>query len=141
MTPKASEAIAGAELIVICPSNPIVSIGPLLALPGLREAVIEARAPVIAVSPLVNGRALKGPADRMLRSLGHAPSALGVARLYAGLVDGFVIDTSDDDLAEDIGRLGMRVLVTDAVMHNAADRGRLAAEVLEFGRSLVPVPA
>ena len=141
MTPRVREAIAGAELIVLCPSNPIVSIGPMVALPGLREAIIKAPAPVVAVSPLVNGRALKGPADRMLRSLGHEPSAFGVAKLYAGLVDGFVIDTSDDDLSEEIVQLGMRVLVTDAVMHDSADRGRLAAEVLEFGRSLVRVPA
>ncbi len=131
-------AMAEAELIVICPSNPIVSIGPILAVPGLRQALLAARAPVVAVSPIVGGKALKGPADRMLATLGHEVSAAGVASLYApdGLVDGLVIDVQDRALATRIESLGMRVLVTPTIMGGAEDRRRLAEETLGFGRTL-----
>ncbi len=98
---EVAAALEEAEVIVIAPSNPIVSVGPILAVPGLRQAIEAARAagtPVVAVSGIVGGRALKGPADRMLASLGHESSALGVARLYAGLADGFVLDPVDADL-------------------------------------------
>jgi LPPG:FO 2-phospho-L-lactate transferase len=121
------------DAIVVAPSNPIVSIGPLLALDGLRSAVAGARArgvPVIAVSGIVGGRALKGPADRMLVSLGHESSALGVARHYADWVDTFVIDTVDASLAPSIEALGLRVVVTDTIMSDDDARSRLAAEVL-----------
>ena len=89
-TPEVAAALAAADAIVVCPSNPIVSVGPILAVPGIREAIAAARSrgvPVVAVSPIVGGRALKGPADRMLVSLGHEASALGVARLYADIAD------------------------------------------------------
>ncbi|HEX7472531.1 MAG TPA: 2-phospho-L-lactate transferase [Candidatus Limnocylindrales bacterium] len=128
-----------AETIVIAPSNPIVSIGPILAVPGVRDLFAAARrggTPVLAVSPIVGGKALKGPADRMLVSLGHEPSALGVARLYAGLVDGFVVDAVDAALGPAVEALGMRVLVTDTVMTDDASRERLAREVLAFGRAV-----
>jgi LPPG:FO 2-phospho-L-lactate transferase len=114
-----------AEAIVIAPSNPIVSIGPILAVRGVRDLLAAARrggTPVLAVSPIVGGKALKGPADRMLTSLGHEPSALGVARLYAGLVDGFVLDALDAALAPDVEALGMATLVTDTVMTDYASR-------------------
>ncbi|HET9416798.1 MAG TPA: 2-phospho-L-lactate transferase, partial [Candidatus Limnocylindria bacterium] len=94
------EAIADADLVVIGPSNPIVSIGPILALPGIREAVADSA--TVAVSPIIAGRALKGPADRMLASLGHESSAVGVARIYDGLVHRFVIDEADASLAATI---------------------------------------
>jgi len=126
-----------AETIVIAPSNPIVSIGPILAVRGVRDLLAAARrggTPVLAVSPIVGGKALKGPADRMLVSLGHEASALGVARLYAGIVDGFVLDTVDAALAPTIDALGMRTLVTDTVMTDDASRERLAREILAFGR-------
>ncbi len=93
-TESVLHAIDEAELVVIGPSNPLVSIGPILELPGVRDAMLATSAPKVAVSPIVGGRALKGPADRMLISLGHESSALGVARLYAGLVDRFVLDVS-----------------------------------------------
>ena len=93
----------------------------------------------MAVSGIVGGRALKGPADRMLASLGHEPSALGVARLYAGLVDGFVIDSVDAQLRPAIEALGLAALVTDTIMTDDASRARLAAEVIAFGRPLQPV--
>ena len=130
------EALAGADLVIFCPSNPIVSIGPILAVPGMREALTASPAPRVAVSPIVGGRALKGPADRMLDSLGHEVSATGVARIYEGLVDGMVVDDEDGDERDFIEGLGMRVLATDAVMRDGADRARLAREVLEFGGGL-----
>jgi LPPG:FO 2-phospho-L-lactate transferase len=127
------EALGPTDAIVVAPSNPIVSIGPLLALDGLRSALAGARArgvPVIAVSGIVGGRALKGPADRMLVSLGHESSALGVARLYADWIDTFVIDTVDADLAPAIEAFGLRVVVTDTIMTDDNARARLAADVL-----------
>lgn len=141
VTGSAAAAIAAADLIVICPSNPIVSIGPMLLVPGLRDALVASDAPLVAVSPIVGGKALKGPADRMLTSLGHESSAAGVAALYTGLVDGFVLDTVDRDLESRIAGDGMRTLVTDAVMRDPADRGRLASRIVRFGLSLTRVPA
>ncbi len=130
------EAVSGADVVVLCPSNPVVSLGPILSVPGIREALTAAGAPKVAVSPIVDGRALKGPADRMLSSLGHEVSSAGVAALYEGLLDGMVIDRADEGQRGDIEDLGMRVLSTDAVMHDPADRERLAREVLEFGTGL-----
>jgi LPPG:FO 2-phospho-L-lactate transferase len=128
------EAFGAAEAIVVCPSNPIVSVAPILAVGGIRDAIDAARAAgvrVAAVSPIVGGRALKGPADRMLASLGHEVSALGVARILSGLVDAFVLDTIDAALATDVEALGMRAVVTDTVMTDDAARARLAREVID----------
>jgi LPPG:FO 2-phospho-L-lactate transferase len=128
------DTLGTTDAIVVAPSNPIVSIGPLMAIVGLRAAIATAHArgvPVIAVSGIVGGRALKGPADRMLVSLGHESSALGVARLYADWIDTFVIDTVDADLAQAIESLGLRVVVTDTIMTDDAARIRLASEVLQ----------
>ncbi len=130
------EALAAADVVVFCPSNPIVSVGPILALPGMREALASSSAPKVAVSPIVGGRALKGPADRMLASLGHEVSAAGVAAIYEGLVDGMVIDRVDVEERAGIEALGMQVLATDSVMRGAQDRARLAREVVEFGAGL-----
>jgi LPPG:FO 2-phospho-L-lactate transferase len=132
-TPEVLEALVLADAVVIAPSNPLVSIGPILAVPGMRDAIREARgrgAPVVAVSPIIGGRALKGPADRMLASLGHEVSALGVARLYADVTDGFVLDTEDAALAPAVEALGLRVVVTDTIMVDDNGRARLAGEVL-----------
>ncbi|CAN5750204.1 2-phospho-L-lactate transferase [soil metagenome] len=131
-----SEAVRNVDVIVICPSNPVVSIGPILAVPGMTEALTAATAPKVAVSPIVGGRALKGPADQMMQSLGHEVSATGVARVYDGLVDGMIVDRADASEQYGIERLGMEVLATDTVMKNQTDRARLAREVLEFGRRL-----
>ena len=131
------DALAEADAIVVCPSNPVVSIGPILAVPRMREAIAGSPAPKIAVSPIIGGRALKGPADRMLASLGHDVSAAGVARMYQGVVGGMVIDHADETEREEISTLRMDVLATDAVMRNEADRERLAHEVLDFVDSLV----
>jgi len=135
ITPEVRAAIEAADVIVIAPSNPIVSTGPILALPGVREALAAAAGsgtPIVAVSGIVGGRALRGPADRMLASLGLEPTALGVARIYDGIADRFVLDTVDRELATPIETLGMRTRVTDTVMTDDAARARLAAEVLEF---------
>jgi len=138
---RATNAVLGAldavDLVVFCPSNPVVSTGPILAVPGMREAIEASGAPKVAVSPIVGGRALKGPADKMLASLGHEVSAAGVARMYEGLVDGMVIDTVDEEDRRGIEALGMRVLETRAIMRDAPDRARLAREVIEFGAELV----
>ena len=136
-TGRVLAAISGAHAIVLCPSNPVVSVGPILALPGMTEALASSSAPKVAVSPIVGGRALKGPADRMLASLGHEVSATGVARMYAGLLDGMVVDRTDEGEQAGIETLGMRVLVTQSVMRDAEDRARLASETLEFSAGLV----
>ena len=134
--PDALTAIREASGVVIAPSNPIVSVAPILATPGMRDALAETPAPIVAVSPIVGGRALKGPAAQMLTTLGHEVSALGVARLYAGLIDGLVIDEVDRELTPAIELAGPRVLVTATVMGGEADRRRLATEVLDFAASL-----
>ena len=136
-TESVHAAISGADAIILCPSNPVVSVGPILALPGMMEALASSPAPKVAVSPIVGGRALKGPADRMLASLGHEVSSTGVARMYTDLVDGMVVDWIDEDEREAIESIGMRVLATDAVMRDAADRARLASETLQFGAGMV----
>jgi LPPG:FO 2-phospho-L-lactate transferase len=137
-TPAALNALASAEAIVVCPSNPIVSVGPILALPGMRAALDAVAAPVVAISPIIGGQALKGPAAQMLASLGHEVSALGVARIYGPLVDGLIIDLADEALAPEIEALGQQVLVTNTVMTNDDDRQQLAQETLEFARSIAP---
>jgi LPPG:FO 2-phospho-L-lactate transferase len=133
-TAQVSEALDSAAVIVIGPSNPIVSIGPIVSGPIAGCVAERARAgvPVVAVSPIVGGVALKGPADRMLASLGHETSALGVARIYQDLATAFVLDTVDAALETEIAALGLRTLVTDTVMADHAGRARLARTVLEF---------
>ncbi len=129
-TAEVLAAVAAADLIVLGPSNPIVSIGPILEIPGLRDAIAPASAGIIAVSPIVGGRALKGPADRMLVSLGHESSALGVARLYAGLVDTYVVDEEDANLAPAVEALGVRSVVLPTVMGAGEGRAALGTALL-----------
>ena len=114
----------------------MVSVGPILAVPGMREAVKFSSAPKVAVSPIVGGRALKGPADRMLASLGHEVSATGVAAIYEGLLDGMVVDREDEGERTGIEAMGMSVLSTDAVMRDEPGRQLLAREVLRFALEL-----
>jgi LPPG:FO 2-phospho-L-lactate transferase len=128
--PGVLEAIMTADVVVIAPSNPIVSIGPVLAVPGVRNAVRQRRESVVAVSPIVGGKALKGPADRMLRELGHEPSVVGVARLYAPLAGTLVIDEADRALADDVEAAGMRCVVTDTIMRDRAAAAALSTVVL-----------
>jgi LPPG:FO 2-phospho-L-lactate transferase len=128
--PGVLDAIAGAETVVVAPSNPIVSIGPVMAVPGMRSAVEARRDDVVAVSPLVGGRALKGPADRLLRELGHDDSVVGVARLYAPFVGTLVIDDADADHADAVRAAGLRCVVTDTIMRDPAAAAALCDVVL-----------
>jgi LPPG:FO 2-phospho-L-lactate transferase len=137
-TQEALDAIESAELIVFCPSNPIVSIGPLLAIPELRAAVERSRAPRIAVSPIVAGKALKGPADKMLASLGYEASAASVASILRPLIDGYVLDERDADAIPAIESLGLPAQALQTIMGGRDDRARLGREVIEFGLSLRP---
>jgi LPPG:FO 2-phospho-L-lactate transferase len=118
-------------VVVICPSNPIVSIGPILAVPGIRAAVEAGRERTVAVSPIVAGAALKGPADRLLAELGHEVSVVGVARLYAPLAATLVVDDADAELAPDVEAEGMRCLVAPTIMRGPAEAAALARVVLE----------
>jgi LPPG:FO 2-phospho-L-lactate transferase len=136
ITPEVAEALATADAIIFCPSNPLVSIGPILAVPGIRDALAASPAVTIAVSPIVGGKALKGPADRMLAEQGMEVSAYGVATGYVGLVDAMTIDALDADDAPRIASLGMAVQVAQTVMRSDADRQQLAREVLTFAASL-----
>jgi LPPG:FO 2-phospho-L-lactate transferase len=128
--PGVIEALRDADYVIICPSNPWVSIGPILAIGSLAEAIGEKS--VVAVSPIVGGKAIKGPAAKMYGELGIDPSAVAVARQYNGLLTGFVLDEVDRDLAGAAAIGGAQVLVTATVMKDAADRQRLAVEVLRF---------
>jgi LPPG:FO 2-phospho-L-lactate transferase len=121
------QAIAEADAIVIGPSNPVISIGPILALPGMREALRGAPAPVVAVSPFVAGRAIKGPTDAFCEHAGMALSAAGIARAYSDVIDGIVADEPSNGTPE---------LVTDTLMDTPEDRARLAREVLDFTTSV-----
>ncbi|HEX5147601.1 MAG TPA: 2-phospho-L-lactate transferase [Candidatus Limnocylindrales bacterium] len=137
-TARVAHAYATARAVLIGPSNPIVSIGPILAVPGMRQLLDGARSrgvPVVAVSGIVGGKALKGPADRMLVSLGLESSAQTVAEQYAPWLDGFVLDEVDRSLEPAIRALGLRTLVTDTIMADHAGRARLARTVLEFATS------
>jgi LPPG:FO 2-phospho-L-lactate transferase len=124
------------EAVVICPSNPLISVAPILAVGGLRDAIEGAKAPIVAVSPLVGGRALKGPAAKMMAELDLGSDALAIARFYAGLIDGLIIDEQDAGQAGPIEALGIRALVAPTVMTSLEDRIALAAAALEFARSL-----
>jgi LPPG:FO 2-phospho-L-lactate transferase len=129
--PGVVEAIRAAKTLILAPSNPFVSIGPVLAVPGIREALAATAATRIAISPIIAGQVVKGPAAQMLRSLGHEVSAVGVAACYRGLVDIMVIDEQDRDLAPRVEALGMRCVVTDTIMADDERKVRLARTVVE----------
>jgi LPPG:FO 2-phospho-L-lactate transferase len=128
--PGVLDAIATADSVIIAPSNPIVSIGPLLAVAGIRDALVAVRDRCVAISPIVAGAALKGPAARMLAELGHEASVLGVARLYRDLAATLVVDTADADAAGVIEAAGMRALVTNTIMSDIDKAAALAKVVL-----------
>jgi LPPG:FO 2-phospho-L-lactate transferase len=131
-TAEVLAALAAAEAIVIGPSNPVISIGPILALPGMREAIIGAAAPVIAVSPFVAGQAVKGPTDEFMAAIGRSPSAAGVASLYEGLLDGLICDEGDPDPPPE----DPRTLSCPTLMEGAAGRRELARRTLDFAASV-----
>jgi LPPG:FO 2-phospho-L-lactate transferase len=128
--PGVLEAIENAEAIVLCPSNPFISIGPILAVPGIREALRQRRDNVAAISPIVGGRALKGPAAKMMRSLKIVPSAFAVARLYRDFVGVFVLDELDRKHAVKVQALGMRAVVKNTIMSGLGERKALAKAVM-----------
>ena len=128
--PEVVESIVNAEKIVIAPSNPLVSIGPVLAISEIFSAVQSRRESTVAISPIVGGLALKGPADRLMRELGHEPSVVGVAHLYKDFAGTLVIDKADEDHQKDIEALGMRCVVTDTVMSSPTISASLASTVL-----------
>jgi LPPG:FO 2-phospho-L-lactate transferase len=132
-TPEVLEAIAGAELIVLGPSNPVISIGPILAIPGMREAIMAAAAPVIAVSPYVAGKVIKGPTDNFMRALERPTTAAGVASLYEGLIDAMVLDADDPDEPPS----GVRCFSTPTLMHSTESRASVGRAVIKVGRKLL----
>jgi LPPG:FO 2-phospho-L-lactate transferase len=136
--PQLMELLADDQLaaIVICPSNPFVSIEPIIALPGVREAMKASSAPVIAVSPIVAGLAIKGPAAKMMDELSMPRTALSVAQYYGDLLDGFVLDQSDQQLSQSIADLGFPVFTAQTIMRDLQDRMDLADEVLSFAATL-----
>ena len=129
--PGVIEAVMASEKIVICPSNPIVSIGTILAVQGIREALKKTNAKIVGVSPIVAGATIKGPADKMLASLGLEVSAYSVAKLYSDFLDTFVIDVKDSDQEERIRQLGIDVKITNTIMKSLEDKISLAKIVLE----------
>jgi LPPG:FO 2-phospho-L-lactate transferase len=131
--PGVLEAISSADRVLICPSNPLISIGPILAVPHVRDHLRTNKEKVFAVCPIVGGKSLKGPSDKMLTQLGHASTALGVARLYADFTGTFVIDPSDKSQSAAISVLGMRVAVLPTVMKTRAQKRKLARALLSAG--------
>jgi LPPG:FO 2-phospho-L-lactate transferase len=131
-TPEVLDALRAAEAIVIGPSNPVISIGPILAVPGMPEAIAASSAPVVAVSPYVAGKVVKGPTDRFMEALGRSSTAAGVASLYAGLIDGMVCDEDDPDPPPP----DLRTLTAPTLMEGASGRARLARIVLDFAATL-----
>ena len=130
--PGVLEAIRSADAIVICPSNPLISIGPILAVPGIRAALRRRRDAVIAVCPIVGGKSLKGPSDRMMRQMGYQASAQGVARIYRDICSTLFIDRADKSQVGGIEALGVRAVVTSTVMKTLPDKTNLARTLLSY---------
>jgi LPPG:FO 2-phospho-L-lactate transferase len=132
-TAEVSEALSRAEAILLGPSNPVISIGPILAVPGIRDAIAGSMAPVVAVSPFVAGEVVKGPTERFMASVGRPPTAAGVASLYGGLIDAMVVDEGDPDPPP----AEIPTLSAPTLMEGAAGRVRLARVVLDYAASLI----
>jgi LPPG:FO 2-phospho-L-lactate transferase len=143
--PGVMEAISAADAIIICPSNPWVSIDPILAVPGIRSALERPQnqskegkyRPVIAISPIIAGQTVKGPAAKMFAELGIMPSARAVAEHYSSVLTGFILDTSDEILQQEISKMNIKNLVTNSLMKTVEDRQRLALDVLHFIESSI----
>lgn len=132
--PGVLESIRAAAAIIICPSNPITSIGPILAVPGIRAALEKGESPVVGVSPIIGGTAISGPAHKLLRASGRPASALGVAQLYRGFLRRFIVAAEDEKIAAELRRLQIETRCTDIRMRSLQDKKRLAAEVLAWAR-------
>jgi LPPG:FO 2-phospho-L-lactate transferase len=126
------EAIKKADVILFAPSNPLVSINPILSVPGIKKAIFDSHAKVVAVSPIVGGNVIKGPGARMLKDLGIDVSPLGIASCYNGLLDAMVIDFRDEEYAESLKGLNMEILVTDTIMDSDHKKRKLAEQVIDF---------
>jgi len=137
-TPDVIGAIETADTIVIAPSNLYLSIDPILAVPGIKNALLNASAPIIAVSPIIGGEAVKGPAAKLMRELGTESSAVVVAQHYAEFLNGFVLDEHDRALKSKVEAMGMGVLITDTIMKDSDERARVACEVVTFADQLRP---
>jgi LPPG:FO 2-phospho-L-lactate transferase len=135
-SPGVLESILEADTVIICPSNPIVSIGTILSVTGVRDALQHTNAKLVGVSPIVAGLPIKGPADKMMRGLGLEVSAFGVAQFYSDFLDGFVIDQRDANLQSRIEKLGIKVAVTNTIMASLQDKAALAKTVLALRDSL-----
>lgn len=131
-TPEVAAAFAEADLIVLGPSNPVISIGPILAVPGMRDLIIDSPAPVVAVSPYVAGKVIKGPTDHFMRAIDRPTTAAGVASLYEGLIDAMICDSGDPDPAP----TGVRSFSTSTLMHSKESRATVARGVLKVGKQL-----
>ena len=136
ITAEAELALNEAELIIIAPSNPLVSILPILKIPGFHAALQNATAPIFAVSPLIAGKALKGPADRMLTSLNYRADAVGVANFYENIAAYFLMDSNDFELSDEVSKLGMVPYTADILMPDLAGKVRLAREILQIYRNV-----
>jgi len=133
--PGVIESLSKSDIVVICPSNPWVSIGPMLSINGLLDALKSTI--VLSISPIIGGKAVKGPAAKMYRELGVEPSAYSVARHYKNFLTGFVIDNKDIDQKHEISNLGIKIMITDIMMNTQQDRIRLAEEVISFGQAII----
>ena len=136
ITPEAEQALMETELIVIAPSNPLVSILPILKIPGFHTVLQKATAPILAVSPLIAGKALKGPADRMLTSLNYRADAVGVAHFYENIAAHFLMDSNDVELSDEVYKLGMKPYTADILMPDLAGKVRVAHEILEIYKTI-----
>ena len=128
--PGVIESILNADGIIICPSNPIVSIGPILSVKGVKEAIKKTEAKIVAISPIVGGAPIKGPADKLMRGLGIEVSAVGVAKVYKDIIDVLIIDNVDKDLKSRIEELGIKVYITNTIMRTLENKIKLAKEAL-----------
>ena len=135
--PGVLDAIEAAEMLIICPSNPIVSIGPILAVPGIREAVKQANAPCVAISPIIGGKPVKGPADKLMAGKGIEVSAKGVAELYQDFLDVLVVDQVDKKLQAAIEALGIQVVLEDTMMTSLDRKKRLARTVVNAAKKAI----
>ena len=130
--PGVLDALNKADVVFLAPSNPFVSIGPILAVAGVRDALANTRATRVAISPIIAGQVVKGPAAKMMTTMGYEVSALGVAKIYDGLIDVFVIDEQDRALKPAVEALGLRCFVTDTMMTSAERKAELARDILSF---------
>ena len=130
------ESIKNSEIIIFVPSNPLVSLNPIIQIPGIKEALIKSNSPKIGISPFIGNKTIKGPANKMMEELGKTPNSLGFAEIFHDILDLFVIDESDKNLCEKISRLIPQVHLTDIMMKNQKDKLRLAKETIKIANKL-----